>query len=88
MISFSKKALKYYNCVDAKTRKKFDKSFTQIELGAGEKVKDINRHRDLSDTYRLKLEHYRIMFNRTNSDIHITDIGVKNDMKFRRTGFH
>lgn len=86
MVVLSKDAQKTITRVDKKTAMKLQIAITKIENGAGHitKLKPIKK--GMSDNlYRLKMEHYRIIFERSN-DIIIKSITTKTNTKFKRTG--
>jgi mRNA-degrading endonuclease RelE of RelBE toxin-antitoxin system len=83
----SKVANKFLSKADKATVKKMEKAFGHIKKNEGyiEPLKKLQSCVK-DDLYRYKMEHYRIIFQRTSSGIVIKEIGTKNDMKMRRNG--
>ena len=85
----NKQAKKYLEKVDKPTLKKFNKALVNISLNRGpiEPLKTIYRTRDMTNIYRYKMDHYRIIFQKTsNTEIIIKSITTKSDTKHRNTG--
>jgi mRNA-degrading endonuclease RelE of RelBE toxin-antitoxin system len=83
----SKVANRFLSKADKATIKKMEKALGNIEKNEGyiEPLKKLQP--DMNDhLYRYKMEHYRIIFQRTSSGIVIKEIGTKNNMKMRRNG--
>jgi mRNA-degrading endonuclease RelE of RelBE toxin-antitoxin system len=83
----SKVANRFLSKADKATVKKMEKALGNIEKNEGhiEPLKKLQP--GMKDhLYRYKMEHYRIIFQRTSSEIVIKEIGTKNDMKMRRNG--
>ena len=83
----SKCAQKVLNKADKPTATKLNKALTNIQNGYGyiEPLKKIKK--DMEDNlYRYKMEHYRIIFQRTTNDLIIKSITTKSNTKFHRTG--
>lgn len=83
----SKTANRFLSKADKATVKKIEKALGNIEKNEGyiEPLKKLQP--GMKDhLYRYKMEHYRIIFQRTPSEIVIKEIGTKNDMKMRRNG--
>lgn len=85
-VVLAKDAQKYYNKVDTNTRKKLDKCMNKISLGDGTPLLEINRHRDMDNLYRLKIEHYGIIFRKANGYATILVIDTKSNIRHRKTG--
>jgi mRNA-degrading endonuclease RelE of RelBE toxin-antitoxin system len=83
----AKAAQKVLDRADKPTVKKLNKALTNIENNVGhiEPLKQIQRGME-DDLYRYKMEHYRIIFKRTPSELTIKSITTKSNTKFRRTG--
>lgn len=86
MVVLSKDAQKTISKVDKKTAMKLQTAITKIENGTGDIIKLKPIKKGMSDNlYRLKMEHYRVIFER-DSDIVIKSITTKTNTKFKRTG--
>ena len=83
----AKAAQKVLDRADKPTVKKLNKALANIENNVGyiEPLKQIQRGME-DDLYRYKMEHYRIIFKRTLSELTIKSITTKSNTKFRRTG--
>jgi mRNA-degrading endonuclease RelE of RelBE toxin-antitoxin system len=83
----SKVANRFLSKADKATVKKMEKALGNIEKNEGyiEPLKKLQPGMG-NHLYRYKMEHYRIIFERTSSGIVIKEIGTKNDMKMRRNG--
>ena len=83
----AKAAQKVLDKADKPTAKKLNKALTNIQNNTGhiEPLKQIQRGIE-DDLYRYKMEHYRIIFKRTPSELTIKSITTKSNTKFRRTG--
>ena len=83
----SKSAQKVIDRADKPTQAKLNKALAKIECGEGyiEPLKNIKRGME-DDLFRYKMEHYRIIFKRTPSELTIKSITTKSNTKFRRTG--
>ena len=83
----AKAAQKVLDRADKPSVKKLNKALTNIENNVGhiEPLKQIQRGME-DDLYRYKMEHYRIIFKRTPSELTIKSITTKSNTKFRRTG--
>lgn len=83
----SKVANRFLAKADKATIKKVEKALGNIEKNEGyiEPLKKLQPGMK-DNLYRYKMEHYRIIFQRTSSGIVIKEIGTKNDMKMRRNG--
>lgn len=87
MMIVSKFALKTIRKVDRPTAAKFNKALINIQNNVGyiEHLTPIKKGME-TNLYRYKMEHYRIIFSRTSSEIVIKSITTKSDTKFLRTG--
>ena len=86
-IVVAKAAQKVLDRADKPTVKKLNKALANIENNVGhiEPLKQIQRGME-DDLYRYKMEHYRIIFKRTPSELTIKSITTKSNTKFRRMG--
>ena len=83
----AKAAQKVLDRADKPTVKKLNKALTNIENNVGhiEPLKQIQRGME-DDLYRYKMEHYRIIFKRTPSELTIKSITTKSNTKFHTAG--
>ena len=83
----SKSVQKVLNKADKPTVTKFNRALTNIQNNTGyiEPLKRIQRGME-DNLYRYKMEHYRIIFQRTPKELIIKSITTKSNTKFRRTG--
>ena len=85
-IIFSKSAQKFLNKIDKTTRKKLEKNILSLSPEIDERLKQIDKKRDQTNTYRRKLAHYRIVYQVQTNGILITHIDTKTNFKFKKTG--
>ena len=79
-IRLKKQAQKYLDSVDEPTRKKLYRALEQLALLQG----DIKPLTGQKDTYRFKLQHYRIIFRWIKGEIIITviEINTRTNIKY------
>ena len=87
-IILSKQSEKMLKKTDKNTEHKIWKYIDRIPKGLGISKLHLSHGGSFDrDLYRVKLEHYRIIFEKKeNGDIYIEKILAKTDAKFRRTG--
>ena len=86
MVILSKDVQKTIARADKKTAIKFQTAITKIENGTGDIIKLKPIKKGMGDNlYRLKMEHYRIIFERSHNIV-IKSITTKTNTKFKRTG--
>ena len=82
----SKSAKKVLSKVDKPTAEKLYRAIDKIACGEGDIIHLKPIQKGMSDNlYRLKMEHYRIIFEKTHN-ITIKSITTKTNTKFHRTG--
>ena len=80
-IILSKSAKKFYDKANEKTR-----TFLTLSPEADEKVKSVDKKRDQSSTYRRRLGHYRIVYQKQGDILLITHLDTKTNFKYKKTG--
>lgn len=83
----SKSAQKIIDRADKSAVLKINKALVNIQGNVGhiEPLKQLQKGMG-SNLYRYKMEHYRIIFQRTSGELIIKSITTKSDTKLRRTG--
>ena len=83
----SKSAQKTINRADKSATLKINKALVNIECNVGciEPLKQLQKGMG-DNLYRYKMEHYRIIFQKTSSELVIKSITTKSNTKLRRTG--
>ena len=86
-MTVSKSAQKVLNKADKPTAMKLKKALENIQNGYGhiEPLKQIQKGME-DNLYRYKMDHYRIIFQKTPNGLVIKSITTKSNTKFRRTG--
>jgi len=83
----SKQAQKTMSKSSGKTKKRFEKALVQIQNNQGDIKHLIPLQKGMADNlYRLKMEHYRIIFEKSENCVVVKSIATKNDTSLRRTG--
>lgn len=85
-IVFSKSAQKFLNKIDKITRQKLEKNILSLSPDVDQRLKQIDKKRDQTNTYRRKLAHYRIVYQIQTNGILVTHIDTKTNFKFKKTG--
>ena len=82
-IVLRKQPQKYLASVDAKTRQKLNRALNGLKELEGDIVKLAGK----KDLYRLKIEHYRIIFAYSGGEIIVVEtIDTRTNIKYRRYG--
>ena len=85
-IVFSKSAQKFLNKIDKITRQKLEKNILSLSPDVDQRLKQIDKKRDQTNTYRRKLAHYRIVYQVQTNGILVTHIDTKTNFKFKKKG--
>lgn len=80
-IILSKSAKKFYD----KANEKIKRNLT-LSPEVDEKVKNVDKKRDQSNTYRRRLGHYRIVYQKQGDILLITHLDTKTNFKYKKTG--
>lgn len=76
-----------YSIILSKSAKKFyDKANENLTLSpeVDEKVKNVDRKRDQSNTYRRRLGHYRVVYQKQGDILLITHLDTKTNFKYKK----
>ena len=63
-----------------------EKNILSLSPEIDERLKQIDKKRDQTNTYRRKLAHYRIVYQVQTNGILVTHINTKTNFKFKKTG--
>ena len=85
-IVITKPTQKYLNKIHKITRQKLEKNILSLSPDVDQRLKQIDKKRDQTNTYRRKLAHYRIVYQVQTNGILITHIDTKTNFKFKKTG--
>lgn len=79
-VRLSKQAKKYLDSVDAKTFKKLQKAIEDLSQLRG----DIVKLKGTQGTYRFKIDHYRIIFERKKDTLYlfVIEINTRTNIKY------
>ncbi len=79
-VKLKKRARKYLDSVDTKTRRKLYKALDKLSRLEG----DFKRLEGYNNRYRYKIDHYRIIFDRVknNADITVIEINTRTNIKY------
>ncbi len=88
-ITYAKQAQKFLKKTDTNTCNKIMKNIERVKENGRTVEKLIPCKKGMSDNlWRIKMEHYRVIFEPRKDDIHVMSITTKTNTKFRRTGCH
>ena len=71
-IILSKSAKKFYDKANEKIKRNLERTFLTLSPEVDEKVKNVDKKRDQSNTYRRRLGHYRIVYQKQGDVLLIT----------------
>lgn len=81
-IILSKSAKKFYD----KANRNLERTFLTLSPEVDEKVKNVDKKRDQSNTYRRRLGHYRVVYQKQGDILLITHLDTKTNFKYKKTG--
>ena len=85
-IILSKSAKKFYDKATGKIKRNLERTFLTLSPEVDEKVKNVDKKRDQSNTYRRRLGHYRIVYQKQGDILLITHLDTKTNFKYKKTG--
>lgn len=83
-IILSKSAKKFYDKANEKTKRNLERTFLTLSPEVDEKVKNVDRKRDQSNTYRRRLGHYRVVYQKQGDILLITHLDTKTNFKYKK----
>lgn len=85
-IILSKSAKKFYDKANEKTKRNLERTFLTLSSDVDDKIKNVDRKRDQSNTYRRRLGHYRVVYQKQGDILLITHLDTKTNFKYKKTG--
>lgn len=84
-IILSKSAKKFYDKAN-ETKRNLERTFLTLSPEVDEKVKNVDKKRDQPNTYRRRLGHYRVVYQKQGDVLLITHLDTKTNFKYKKTG--